>query len=332
MEQQIGIGQFKQRVVAAGLDDAGRIDNFDYGIQRPGRAIDVEPNLGAGGRVETVHVDIRFVLQQAADFESEPQVVVAAGLIGSQFAQELRAVRCVVVATGRSAGRLALEHHFDVAVVAILIQPHATPVARPRDALNAVVVGIVLQFAGRCLAGAHRVVLQRRKHDGEVGLAHNMQDAADPVVDLERPPGNGNSRTDRGIEIVARTGELDDKLVGGTALQTQAAVGVKVGHDNLIEQDVNDVRIVPGALGRQRFTTNDNGVQRVVEHNVFANQRTLVLKVAFTIFDQSGSTPRIGLQCLIQRVGVDGQRRCRVVANLVIQNHRLGAEDIDRGR
>ena len=221
--------------------------------------------------------------------------------------------------------------------MAEFLEHDAHPVARRglNTALHdaAVVVRIVLRIPVRFETGSGRVVGQRSQYDRRTGLANYLDDAADAVVDFVR-------RT-QGADPRVGTVELHDQTLGRAAFEPQAAERVEVGHDNRVaNHDVDDARVVPDALRGECLTANHHPVDRIgltgaqlflAADPVVGNQRTLVIAEPVQHIDPASRPARVALQDVVQRVGVDADRRCVVVANGVADDDRLRAANEDHG-
>ena len=120
---------------------------------------------------------------------------------------------------------------------------------------------------------------------------------------------------------------------------------MEVLNDDLVLQDVNDVDVVPDALDGDLLAANQHAadgaaggpaggrvdlVDRVGDR-VVADERAEVIVVAGVAVDVAGAAARIGPGDVGERVGVDADDRAPIVAEVVAQNHGLGAAGKDRG-
>jgi len=169
--QQAAIGCLVLRVVRPGDHHAVGVQQFHHGVQAVAGAVHIEPDLRPRRGRKAVIVDIVAGVEEPFDLETQPQVVIAARLAGGQGAQELGPRRNPVQTGCRGVGRLQLQDDFHVAVVAVLVQPHAAPVAGLGRAANAVVVRVRLGPSVGLDTRANRVVVEGRQHHGEAGLS-----------------------------------------------------------------------------------------------------------------------------------------------------------------
>ena len=99
-------------------------------------------------------------------------------------------------------------------------------------------------------------------------------------------------------------------------------------------QNMNDVRIVPHALGCQRCTTDTHAIERIVPQLIILHQRTEVTDAYILSFVPSRGSSVISNSPIVERIRIDTDR-CRprhgVVANDVIEDHRLASNHEDRG-
>ena len=87
--EQVRIECFPRRAVRERDHPTVRIQHLDHRIQCITRAVDIQPDLGAGLGSEHVHVDIAWRTQEPVDLEPHPIVLVPGGFRGGQVAQEL---------------------------------------------------------------------------------------------------------------------------------------------------------------------------------------------------------------------------------------------------
>ena len=107
---------------------------------------------------------------------------------------------------------------------------------------------------------------------------------------------------------------------------------MEIGNDNLALQHVDDVRVVPDGLSREGFSANDDTVHCIAAQQVPHDERTLVVTVATESVIESRRTTIVALQLRRHRVRVDRKYRAGVVAEDVVDDHRLGAAGEDRAR
>jgi len=108
---------------------------------------------------------------------------------------------------------------------------------------------------------------------------------------------------------------------------------MEIGNRNCLGDVVNDARIVPHDLGRQRTGADGHSVDTVVRQPVVADQRTLVAKIASELVEWAGRPTRVVDQQMIQRINVDADRwSIGIVSNDVADDRGLGTSNEDRSR
>ena len=220
-------------------------------------AVDVQPDFGPRCGLEAVDVDVVRRTQEAVYLKPQSQVLVATLFVGSQGAQELSGIGDGVRSRRLLVTRFILDDDLHVPIVGKLINPDAAPVARRSRLICRPAVRVVLREPVQVKAGTDRVVAQRRQDNREPRLPDDLQDAADAVVDVQRPAQGREAR-------IVSAGQLHHQILGRAAFQTQAAVGVEVGDHDLVVNDMDDVGIVPDALRCQRLAADLQSVDTVV--------------------------------------------------------------------
>ena len=270
------------------------------------------------------------------DFEAQPQRIVAGRGRSRQLAEVLgRGGRGVGVRRG-ARGRIESVDDLHVGVVAVLLDQDAVPIAGRGDG-GGVVDGIVLGIAAEVESGADGIVVQRGKDHGVAGLADDLHFAADAIGGVQGPPGGRKARI--------RAEEFHDQAGVVAALQAQAAVGVQVGNGDVAFHDVNDVGIVPDRLRGEHAGADQHAVEAVVLQNVAAHQGAEIAVVLREGIERARGPAPIVDQVGVERIDVDADHgravaghavRGRAAIDVVVQerivdDHGLGAQDIDRG-
>ena len=328
--EQVGVAEFVlvrllgDRVVGPRQHVAVGVDQLDHGIQRVGGVVDVEPDFRAGRGVETVHVGVGRVVvaDVTVRLEPKPPVVVAVGVFRGELAQVLGFLRRAVGVLVDAVRLLLLVDDRHVAIVAVPVEQHASPIAGGGHALRAVAVGVELRLIVQVESGPDRVVGQGSEDDRITGHAHDVEAAADPIVDFQRAA--------RGREAGIVAPKLDHEAFAGTALERQPALVVVVGDDDLAAQHVDDVGIVPDRLGGQRLVADLDAVDAVVGHPVIAHERAVVVVVAVKGRKAARAPAPIGHDLRDQRVRVDADDRAVVVDEIVARDDRLRAAHENR--
>ena len=110
---------------------------------------------------------------------------------------------------------------------------------------------------------------------------------------------------------------------------------MEVLDDDLALDHVDDVGVVPDTLDGDLLATHHEAADRagdaVERQPVAADERTAVVVVATVAVDEAGAAARVGPLEVAERVGVDRDHRAGVVAEVVVEDHRLGPADEDRG-
>ena len=210
-----------------------------------------------------------------------------------------------------------------IAVVAVLPQCDAVPVAGCGRSGRAVAVRIELRLAVGVEAGADGVVAQTGEDDGVIGGADDLHGAADAIGDVERDSIDGKSG--------AGPEELDDQTRAGAALQSDRAKGVLI--DDVVNRagdDMDNVGVIPDGLRRDFLGANFHAVHGVARFGVARNQRPAVLIVYGNRVERPRAVAPIGDDVIIQRVGIDADDVSLIVQELVVDNHWLGAANENR--
>ncbi len=231
---------------------------------------------------ETVDVDIvgRIQTDVSVDFETETTILVTTGFIRCQRPQQLRSADGAVdiVAIGKRILKLAHDRH--IAVVAEFIKQQASP-ATANAAASAIAVGVKDHFSERRQARAHAVVAEVRQDDRMSDTADHLHCAADAIMDVKRRSGRGQSG--------GTAGKFHHQTFRVTALQTQSAEGVVIADNNLVLQDMHDVRVVPDRLGRQHFSADQHAVGAVTLQPIQTHHRAVVVRQLRERIDPAGA-------------------------------------------
>ncbi len=90
---------------------------------------------------------------------------------------------------------------------------------------------------------------------------------------------------------------------------------------------MNNIRIVPDTLSRQRGRSNNHAIDRISAKSIAINQRSLVSNIVQVCQSPSRRPTVVSHNVTVQRIGVDGDDRANVVAEVVVQNHGLCTAD-----
>ena len=196
-----------------------------------------------------------------------------------------------------------------------------------------IVDGIVLRVAAEVESCADGIVVQRGKDHGVTGLADDLHFAADPVGDIQGPPGRG--------ETGVRAEKFHHEAGVVAALQAEAAVGLQVGNRDLALHDVDDVGVVPDRLRGKHAAADEHAIEAVVLENVASHQGAEVAVVLRERIQAARGPSPIVDQVGIERIDIDADHGRAVagrftpieivVEERIVDDHRLGAEDVDRG-
>ena len=285
-------------------------------------------------------------MNRTVNIESKAIVFVAAVDVVCQGAKILSVLKRVVDVVGNVVRSFSFNDNRNVAIVAVLLEFNAAPIAGFRsvffDRSFRVVVGSVRR-CGICIGngiaplivtGSVGIVIQRRQDYRIHGVAHDLNRAADTVFNVV-----GSARRGK-AGVIAK--QFDNQAAGRRALQTQTAVGVMVADDNFVLKNVNDVNVVPNAFRRQNFSANNHAVVKVVVEFVLANHRAVVAGVfwiqiivfcaVFLFNKQSCLTTVIFNGVCRQSVGVDRDNRRFVFSKIVVNDNRLSVADVNNSR
>ena len=257
------------------------------------------------------------------DVEAKPPVVVSAGLVRREHPDDLRAVGRGVHVHAPRHRKFRLTEHRNVAVVGVGKEPQAAPLARHRQRRGAVAVGIGDGAAHGVEAGSDRVVGERREDHRVARLADDLHGATDAVVDVDPLTGRGESRT--------RAAELHHQTGVRAAHQPQAGRGVEVGDDDLAAHHVDDVGVVPDTLDRDLAAADGHAGHSAGRDPVATDERAAVAVISGVAGCEAGAAARVGNLTRVERVGVDADQVAGIAAEVVADDHRLGADHVDAG-
>ena len=152
-------------------------------------------------------------------------------------------------------------------------------------------------------------------------MSQDLQGTADAIVDIQRHAVGGQSGR--------RAQHLHDQAFPRAAQQPQSAERVVIEDLDLVEEDMDDIGVVPGRLGRQVRAPHDHAVGGIVAQAVEPDERAEVGVELREPLRQSRRAPWVRTIKRLHRVGVDADGRPQVVLEDVIHDHRLGAADED---
>ena len=113
--------------------------------------------------------------------------------------------------------------------------------AQSKDPLK---IGVTMPLTGSQAGYGNDFVIGMRQ------ALKDLNDAADAVFNFQR--------TARGRDAGGCARGLHDKALCGRAFQPQAAESVEVGHVDVVEEDVDDVRVIPDRFGCESRPADDH--------------------------------------------------------------------------
>ena len=329
-------------VIASNQQVSIRIQHLDDRIQRKACAVHVEPNLCAGGTNEAVYVLIVCVAEDTADRKAQRQVFVRGRFVFCQSSEELCRDRRIIRSWSNRVHSFNFQNGQYVAIIAKRIEQRAAPIACAWYRSDAVIVCVGLWPTIGLCSRTDRVISQTCKHHRKAWLANNLNSPAHSVRHAAVATRGRDSRPAFLIEIGALALELDDQRFIDRTLQTQSTTVFQIRHRNRIEQNVNNIGVVPNALRGQNISlqisnrqyrfiavvcagiaSNFQAIDAVVEQSVFSEQRSLIGVQRHIATDRSRLPTRIASQNRIHRIRIDGDRSSRIVLEYIIHNNRL---------
>ena len=237
-------------------------------------------------------------------------------------------VRRRVDAWCRDIGSLQFDDHFNIAVVTVLVEQDAVPIAN-NARTGVVIVRVCLGQAVGLKTRADFIVAQGSQDHWKARLPDDMQHATNSIVDIQQ-------RTRRSEAGVA--GQFHHQTFRRTTLQTQATKRVDIGHVDDVPHNMDHVRVVPDTLRSQCFAANLHSVNatggrrvaRRARQPVAADERSAVVDECCDLVDVTSGTTIVRQFGVVQRVGVDADRRAIIVADDVVDNNRLRGTDKNR--
>ena len=215
------------------------------------------------------------------NFKAHWPIVIAALFVRGQGAHKLSR-RCFLAARQ---SLLCFDDHTHVAIIAILFQLHASPVAGSCLRRCTIAVGIEYREPIKVKTGTHGVVLERC-HDNRVTCrADDLNRAANSIVDI-----NLNTTRRKACRCSA---QFDDKAFRRTALKPNTAIGVMVRYVDFIVQNMHHVGIIPHTLCGQISATYLHAIDTVVPHQIAMDQRPDVVIKRGQPFNLACTTPSI---------------------------------------
>jgi len=221
------------------------VHQLQHGAERGRRAVDLHPGLGAGLPREAVDIGIAGLRDRPVHSEAETLRVVAAGLVGSQGAQELGGGDGIVRVLAVDESLFELVDFLQIGIVAV--RARWLRYSNRPGAAGVVPFRLSVLFCG-LPAGSKPAPTDSSCSEvittGCPGWPRIWTVPPDAVADILRCADGGHAG--KGAE------QLDDQALRAAALELQSAVRQLVFGDDRIFDHVDDVGVVPDRFGCQQ--------------------------------------------------------------------------------
>ncbi len=187
------------------------------------------------------------------DGKSEHQVLIGGGCIRRQSTEELSRKNGIIDSRGDDCSGFGFDDGCNVAIIAEGIKKQAAPIARAWDACDSIVVRIGLRASIGLGASTDTIVPKARKNHWESRHAEDLYGTTDTIADAREPTCGRQTCSSFLIEVRALAFHLDDQRFIDGALKSQTTYMLKVADSDRIKQHVNDIGIIPNALGCQQI-------------------------------------------------------------------------------
>ena len=169
--------------------------------------------------------------------------------------------------------------------------------------------------------------MQRCQHHRKSWRTNHLQGSANPVINVNLHA--------TGCQAGRCSQQFDNQALCCTALKSQTAKGVMIGHINFVGHDMHDIGVIPHHLRRQCTAPNLHPVDAIVSHQVVANQCTAVTFKLLKLFDHASAATAIGKLKGVQRIHVNADDRASggtVIPELIVHDDWLSPAHKDRRR
>ena len=188
----------------------------------------------------------------------------------------------------------------DVSIIAEGIEQQASPIPWSGHGCDTVVVGVGLWTTVRLSTCSYRVVAKTGQDDWESWHPDDLNGSTNAICDTRETTGCGDSRSSLLIKVGALAFHLDDKRFVDGALQAESTHLLQVSNGDRIEEDVNDIGVVPNAFRRQNIALQvPNGevvFRSIIGRGIPSDFQTIDAVVEQPITSEQWSTVGIEIQ------------------------------------
>ena len=261
------------------------------------------------------------------NFETDRAIVVAALFVWRQCPNELRSQSFPT--SGQSL--LSFYDHPHIAVITVLLELYAAPIAGGRRGCGSIVVRVKNREAIQIKTRTNGIVVEGSHDNREPRRTDDLNGSANSVIDIQFH----SACRESGI----CTQQFDNQAFCRTTLQPHSTECVMVRHVHFGLKNMHNICVVPNDLCRQDAATDLHAVHIIVAHAILADQRPGVVIKRRESLNEACTATAIQSFKRIQRVDINAddktvQRSVTgiVVTELIVDDDRLGATNEDRRR